>query len=107
MPRWSDSSSTSFARGVNGIWPVAATFALADHGSDRARTSLDRELERLEHARREPLLLAQQPEQDVLGADVVVPERARLVLREDDHLPRTLGEALEHERTLRQVTDCY
>jgi hypothetical protein len=27
-------------------------------------------------------------------------EGAGLVLREDDHLPRTLGEALEHERTL-------
>jgi hypothetical protein len=34
-------------------------------------------------------------------------EGARLVLREHDHLPGTLGEALEHERTLRQATDCY
>ena len=44
------------------------------------------EVERLEHACGETLLFAQQPEQDVLGADVVVPQRASLVLREDDDL---------------------
>jgi hypothetical protein len=43
----------------------------------------------------------------VLRPDVGVPQRPRLVLREDDHLAGALGEALEHERTLRQVTDCY
>ena len=41
-------------------------------------------------------LPAQQSQQDVLGADVVVLERARLVLRQDDDLSGTLGEALEH-----------
>jgi len=57
---------------------------------------LERHVERLEHARRDPLLLAQKPEQDVLGADVVVLQRTRLVLRENDNLSRALSEALEH-----------
>jgi hypothetical protein len=46
----------------------------------------------------ETLLFAQQPEQDVLGADVVVLQRARLVLCQDNDLPGPLGEALEHLR---------
>jgi hypothetical protein len=45
---------------------------------------LDRDVERLEHARGETFLLAQQAEQDVLRADVVVLQRPRLVLGEDD-----------------------
>ena len=44
-----------------------------------------------------PFCRAQQPEQDVLGADVVVLERAGLVLREDHDLTRSLREALEHD----------
>jgi hypothetical protein len=39
---------------------------------------------------------SEQPEQDVLGADVVVPERPRLVLGEDDDLASPLREPLEH-----------
>ena len=50
----------------------------------------------LEDAGGEALLLAQQTEQDVLGPDVVVLERARLFLRENDHLPGALCESLEH-----------
>jgi hypothetical protein len=57
---------------------------------------LDGDVERLEQASRETLLLAQQAEQDVLGADVVVVEPPRLVLRQHDDLARPLGEALEH-----------
>jgi hypothetical protein len=41
-------------------------------------------------------LLPEQPEQDVLGADVVVLERPRLVLGEDDDLATPVGEPLEH-----------
>ena len=58
--------------------------------------ALDRDVERLEDAGREPLLLAQQAEEDVLGADVVVLQDAGLLLREDDHLPGPFCEALEH-----------
>src|SRR5256885_1441787 len=43
-------------------------------------------------------LFAQQPEQDVLRADVVVLERPRLVLGEDDDLPCPFGEAFEQLR---------
>src|SRR5439155_3226808 len=57
---------------------------------------LDGHVERVEHPAGDPLLLAQQAEQDVLGADVVVLQRARLVVGEDDHLAGALGEALEH-----------
>ena len=71
---------------------------LADDAGDLRAHLLHRDVERVEHARSEPLLLAQQAEQDVLGADVVVLERAGLVLREDDDLSGTLGESLEHPR---------
>ena len=39
---------------------------------------------------------AQQAEQDVLGADVIVAKRARLVLSQHDDLAGALGEPLEH-----------
>src|SRR5262249_30505930 len=58
---------------------------------------LDGDVEALEDAGRKTLLLAQQAEQDVLGADVVVLERTGLVLSENDHLACPLGEPLEHE----------
>ena len=65
----------------------------ADHlGADL----LHRDLEALEHARREALLLAQEPQEDVLGPDVVVLEGARLFLRKHDDLPRALREPFEH-----------
>ncbi len=50
--------------------------ALADDPRDLGAHLLDRDVERLEHARRETFLLAEQAEQDVLGADVVVLQRA-------------------------------
>ena len=69
--------------------------ALADDPGDLGPNLLHRDVEALEHAGGEPLLLAEEPEQDVLGADVVVLEGAGLVLGEDDDLPGSLGEALE------------
>ena len=50
--------------------------------------------------RGEPFLLAQEAEQEMLRADVVVPQRASLVLAEDDHLAGRLREPLEHDVTL-------
>src|SRR4051794_41102241 len=70
--------------------------ALADDPRDLRPHLLHGDIERLERPRRETLFLAEQPEQDVLGADVVVLERARLVLREDDDLASPLREPLEH-----------
>ena len=57
--------------------------------------ALDGDVERLEDAGGQALLLAQQAEQDVLGADVVVLERARLFLGQDDYLTGSLCESLE------------
>ena len=70
--------------------------ALADDAGHLGANLLHRDVERLEHTRRETFFLAQQTEQDVLGTDVVVLERARLVLREYDDLAGTLGEPFEH-----------
>jgi hypothetical protein len=55
-----------------------------------------RHAERLERAPGEALLLAQKAEQEVLGADVVVLQVARLGPGEDDDVARPLREALEH-----------
>src|SRR3712207_1551025 len=71
-------------------------FAGADDAHDLRAHTLDGDVQRLEDAGGEALFLTQQTEQDVLGADVVVLERARLFLRENDHLPGALCESLEH-----------
>ena len=55
--------------------------ALADDARHLRADFLDRDVERLEHACGEPLLLAKQAEENVLRADVVVLEGAGLVLR--------------------------
>src|SRR5205807_7527376 len=73
----------------------------ADDPHDLRTDALDGDVEGLEHPRGETLLLAQQPEQDVLGADVVVLEGAGLLLGEDDHLAGSLCESLEHGSSLR------
>ena len=76
--------------------------ALADDAGHLGTHLFDRDFEGIEYARGETFLFAQQPEQDVLRADVVVLERAGLVLREDDDLARSLCETLKHKllRTL-------
>ena len=55
-------------------------FAGADDADDLRADALGRDVEALEHARGEPFLFAQQAEQDVLGADVVVLQRAGFFL---------------------------
>jgi hypothetical protein len=70
--------------------------ALADDPRDLRANLLDRDVERLEHARGEAFLFAQQPEQDVLRADVVVLQGTGLVLSQDDDLTSPFGEALKH-----------
>src|SRR5207244_1904045 len=68
----------------------------ADDAHDLRAHALDGDVEALQHPRGQALLLTQQPEQDVLGADVVVLERPRLLLRKNDHLPGPFCESLEH-----------
>ena len=72
---------------------------LADDAGDLRPYLLDRDVERLEHARGKPFLLAQQAEQDVLRSDVVVLQCPRLVLRENDDLTSPFGESLEQPST--------
>src|SRR4051794_26845559 len=55
--------------------------ARADYADDLRANTFDGDVEGLEHARGQPLLLAKETEQDVLGADVVVLERPGLLLR--------------------------
>ena len=57
--------------------------------------ALDGDVERLEDAGCKTLLLTEQAEQNVLGADVVVLELPRLFLGEDDDLAGSLCESLE------------
>ena len=72
----------------------------ADDPHDLRADALDGDVEGLEDAGREALLLAKQAEQDVLGADVVVLESPRLLLGEDDYLAGSLCESLEHSVSL-------
>src|SRR5262249_54896795 len=83
------------ARGERNL-PRRHLVALADDPRNLRPNLLGGNVERLEHPRCETLLLAQQAEEDVLGADVVVLQRPRLVLREDDDLPGSFSESLEH-----------
>ena len=75
--------------------------ALADDAGHLGTHLFDRDLKGIKDARGEAFLFAQQPEQDVLGADVVVLERAGLVLCEDDDLARSLCETLKHKLSAR------
>ena len=68
----------------------------ADDPHDLGAHALDGDVQRLEDARRKSLLLAQQSQQDVLRADVVVLELPRLFLCEDDDLAGSLCKSLEH-----------
>ena len=69
---------------------------LADDPRDLRPYFLHGDVQRLEDARGEPLLFAEEAEQDVLSADVVVLEGAGLVLSEDDDLSSPFSESLEH-----------
>src|SRR5207247_9556884 len=76
--------------------------ALTDDARHLRPHFLHRDVKGLEHPRRKTLFLAEQSEQDVLGADVVVLERPRLVLREDDDLASPFSETLEHLLSVRR-----
>ena len=56
------------------------------------RTLSRRDAQALEHARGDALALTDEPEQQVLGADVVVVEAPRLVHRQLDHLLGARGQ---------------
>ena len=68
----------------------------ADERSDLLAGHLQGEPERHDGPRRDAVPLVDQPEQDVLGADVVVVKHPGLFLGQDHNAPRGLGEPLEH-----------
>ena len=70
--------------------------ALTDDAGDLGAHLLHGDVERLEDARGETLFLPEEAEEDVLRPDVVVLERACLVLGEDDDLSGPFCESLEH-----------
>ena len=80
--------------------------ALSDDARDLRANLFHRDVERLENACGKAFLFAEEAEQDVLRADVVVLEGSGLVLRKDDDLTCPLGESLEQlpRRSFRSVT---
>ena len=77
--------------------PVGAAWPCPDDLLDLLAHGLERDAQRLERLGRDALSLVDQPEQDVLGPDVVVVEHPRLFLREDDHPSGPVGESFKHE----------
>jgi hypothetical protein len=83
------------ARGGERDLAGGGLLAGADDPHHRSADTLNRDLKRLQYAGSEALFFAQQPEQDVLGADVVVLERPRLLLGQDDHLAGAFCESFK------------
>ncbi len=75
-------------------------FARSDDADDLSTDAVDGDLQRLEHACGQAFLLAEQPEQDVLGPDVVVLERSRFFLGQHNYLAGSLCKSLEHMLSL-------
>ena len=91
----SDVSSVRLTPGVNGTWPDAGLLAGRHDRQHRVAHPLGANVERGHHVRREAVGHASQAEQQVLGADVAVAQRPRLLLCEDHRLARPLCEPLK------------
>src|SRR5207245_7898629 len=76
------------------------TIAPTDDELDRGPHLGELDVHVLQDARCHTLALADEPEQQVLGTDVVVVEALRLILREGEYLPRSVCELVEsvHDR---------
>ena len=79
-----------------GDLPRGHLLAGTDDPDDLSAHALDGDVQGFENPSGKTLLLAEEAEEDVLGPDVVVLERPRLLLGEDDHLTCSLCESLEH-----------
>ena len=93
--------------GREGDVPGRRRAALADDLLDLAADGLEGDAERLEGLGGDALALVDQPEQDVLGADVVVVEEARFLLGQDDDPAGPVGEAFEQGDRLYVWTDTW
>ena len=76
--------------------PGGCLLALAGDLPDVLADRLQADPQRLKGLGGDALALADQAEQDVLGADVVVVEHPGLFLSQDHNPPRPVGEPLEH-----------
>src|SRR5690606_9206370 len=70
---------------------------LADDLLDLRADGLERDPERLEGLGGDAFALVDEPEQDVLGADVAVVEEPRFLLRQDDDSASAVGEPFEQD----------
>ena len=92
--------------GGEGDVPGGGLRSLADDLDDLAAHRLEGNAHALQGTGGDALALVDQAEEDVFGADVVVVEKASLLLRQDDHSSGPVGEALEHNglpRRLRRI----
>jgi hypothetical protein len=69
---------------------------LTDDLLDLLPDRLERDAQALQGLGRDALTLVDQPQEDVLGTDVVVVEHAGLFLRQHDNPSSPIGEPLEH-----------
>ena len=72
----------------------------SDDPHNLGTNAVDRDLQRLKHACGQALLLAEQPQQNVLGPDVIVLERPGFFLRQHHNLAGSLCKSLEHMLSL-------
>ena len=70
--------------------------ALAHDAGDFSADLFQADFEGAKHPRGHAVGLAQEPEEEMLRADVVVAEHPRLFLGQDDHLARSLCEPFKH-----------
>ena len=90
------------ARGERDM-PADRRVPRADDGLDLFAGALERHPEALEGREREPAGLGQEPEQDVLGADVVVLQSPGFLLGKHDDVPGLVSESLKHVTTVQHA----
>ena len=79
--------------------------ALADDLFDLVAHGLERDAEALERLGRDAFAFVDEPEQDVLGADVAVVQQAGFFLGEHHDPPCPVGEAFKHGGSVSASTD--
>ena len=100
------SSMTRFARGVRPTSPTTGRSPRPMMNSTAVRTLAQLDVHVLEHARGDALALADEAEQQVLGADVVVVEPLRLVLSKRQDLARAVRELVEAIHRVERLFPC-
>src|SRR5690606_28850994 len=84
--------------GGEGDVPGRRLLTLTDDLDDLVTNRCQVDVQRLEGVRGDAFTLVEKPEQDVLGADVIVVQVAGLFLSEDHHSASSVCEALKHSQ---------